>query len=599
MKVMEETAVIRVAPAAKPSVISRELFGCNMELTRRTFWRGLSAQMLNNRKFFAHEEGRPCGWVLTGAVKQEDRPAADGGSGSRLVFRDGGAAWQEKLALAVRKGRRYQMAMTVTVRGRLTIRVTVGSVLAQTWELQDGGELQYLTAEKEAAADEAEPVFRIETAGTGEAQVFALSLMPTDHYHGCRRDVLQLLRVLAPAELRFPGGCLAEVYDWKEGLRPADRRHPIHTDLYDGDFLLRDTYQQDAFDMGIDEFMAVCAFVGAAPVLCVPLIIQPTETAADLVEYCNGSADTRWGGLRAWRGHPEPYGVRDWYIGNEVYYFGGRLAEDGAAAARATRERVEAMRRVDPSLRTIVGFCAHRPAWTEAYLPQVADVADRLSLHFYQTNEFDANYGKVTDRMRARVLEDAFLPELERAHWLAAELLPAPVPFSLDEWGYSWGERATAASALVDALLLSCLCAQADTHHIEKALYFHPVNEGMIRVEPDGASLDMAGEVFRLFAPHREASRLSAVSGDEALCPAASRRGRQVFVTVVNRDVQAARTFRLEAEGCVAGEWEMTQLLPAADGWRRETAAGAVGSEWTLAPGGVAAFAWKPHHPVA
>lgn len=124
--------------------------------------------------------------------------------------------------------------------------------------------------------------------------------MEADHFHGMRRDVLERLKELAPAELRFPGGCFAEVYRWKDSLLPPDQRPPVQPTLYEGDFLLGDTFGQDCMDLGIDEFMALCAYVGAAPVLTVPMIIISNQDSIDLVEYCNGGPQTAWG--RAARG---------------------------------------------------------------------------------------------------------------------------------------------------------------------------------------------------------------------------------------------------------------------------------------------------------
>ena len=118
----------------------------------------------------------------------------------------------------------------------------------------------------------------------------------------------------------------------------------------------------------------------------------------------------------------------------------------------------------------------------------------------------------MSDTVRARVLPDAFVPLLKEGKQLADSLLEQSLPFSLDEWGYNWGERGTPVSMTVDALLLTYLCAHADDWGIEKALYFHPINEGLILAEPKEARLDYTGRVFRLFAGHRGAQRLEALS---------------------------------------------------------------------------------------
>ena len=268
---------IHIACPEQPQTIRPALFGCNLEVTRRTFWAGLSAQMLNNRKFFAGTE-EPCAWKLAGdAVYSREE------TGCRVRLAGGGSVLQDVSVRPLCRGRAYQIRVLAAAQGDITLSAEGGGISAAWTGI--GGEPQTLTA-----------------------------------------------TISAPGR-------------WKDSLLPPDQRPPVQPTLYEGDFLLGDTFGQDCMDLGIDEFMALCAYVGAAPVLTVPMIIISNQDGIDLVEYCNGGPQTAWGRQRAERGHPAPYAVRDWYVGNELYYFGRRLREDPSLAAEETRALVAAMTR--------------------------------------------------------------------------------------------------------------------------------------------------------------------------------------------------------------------------------------------------------------
>ncbi len=574
---------IHIACPEQPQTIRPALFGCNLEVTRRTFWAGLSAQMLNNRKFFAGTE-EPCAWKLAGdAVYSREE------TGCRVRLAGGGSVLQDVSVRPLCRGRAYQIRVLAAAQGDITLSAEGGGISAAWTGI--GGEPQTLTATISAPGDWECFPFCLRAEGTGAVTLYAVSLMEADHFHGMRRDVLERLKELAPAELRFPGGCFAEVYRWKDSLLPPDQRPPVQPTLYEGDFLLGDTFGQDCMDLGIDEFMALCAYVGAAPVLTVPMIIISNQDGIDLVEYCNGGPQTAWGRQRAERGHPAPYAVRDWYVGNELYYFGRRLREDPSLAAEETRALVAAMKAVDPSIRIIGCFCPSLPEWTAGYLRGAAAVLDALSLHFYLTDPFAPNRHTMSDTVRARVLPDAFVPLLKEGKQLADSLLEQSLPFSLDEWGYNWGERGTPVSMTVDALLLTYLCAHADDWGIEKALYFHPINEGLILAEPKEARLDYTGRVFRLFAGHRGAQRLEAKGAGDGLAAAASWGPEGLLITLVNAARQNTQRFRLTGDRLSEGTEGHGVILTAGENGPEDTLVSwRVGDVCTLPPGAVAAI---------
>lgn len=153
---------------------------------------------------------------------------------------------------------------------------------------------------------------RIEIAATGAGsfRVGAVSLMPADNVRGFRPDTIALLKQLRSGMYRFPGGNFLSAHEWRDAIGDPDRRPP------------RWDYVWSALqpnDVGTDEFMTMCGLLGVDAFISVNAGFGDAYSAAQLVEYVNGAADTPMGKLRAANGHPAPYKVKWWGIGNEMY----------------------------------------------------------------------------------------------------------------------------------------------------------------------------------------------------------------------------------------------------------------------------------------
>lgn len=140
---------------------------------------------------------------------------------------------------------------------------------------------------------------------------------------GFRPDLLQAVAELRPPVIRWPGGCYASWYRWKEGIGPQHKRQSFPVEVWE---------DRDVNSLGTDEFIALCRKVGAEPLFVITLGFgefprsYPNVTADELLqdaldwmEYCNGPADSKWGKVRATNGHPEPYNVKYWELDNEVW----------------------------------------------------------------------------------------------------------------------------------------------------------------------------------------------------------------------------------------------------------------------------------------
>lgn len=537
----DEITRIEIDAAAHGAVISPLLFGHNLEVTRRAIWTGLGAEMVANRKFAARENDMAKRWSVTGdgaTAALDDKIVYVGRTALQVKVRaqgPGGISQQQE-SLSFRNGTRYAFRWwlkTEAARG-VRMRLTDAPGAATLFEAEEAiepGEWQLWSGEFVSPAEAANARLELTSSDPGTFWVGAVSVQPADAVHGMRRDVIERLREIKPGSLRFPGGCYAEFYRWQDGLLPVDLRPPIGpTGL---DFLLRDSDDIDTQELGIDEFMALCRELGCEPALTLRLSESTPEDAAAWVEYCNGDAGTKWGRMRVERGHPEPYGVKTWFLGNELYFFGrGGLNNPGHCASQSA-VFAEAVKKVDPSIRLIgcthlVGGANHAN-WNTPLLAAAGDRLDGISFHDYMQDSHKPG------NLRAwATASTAYLrPALQRFQ----RELGRPVLF--DEWNTKWGTSGSLGMGLYAAGVLNLLCREAGSLNVEQSHFFQPITEGGITVTAQGAELDEAGKVFALFAAH-QGNRLlktpdTADDADLDVCASLTPDGSQAYVTVINR----------------------------------------------------------------
>jgi alpha-N-arabinofuranosidase len=136
-------------------------------------------------------------------------------------------------------------------------------------------------------------------------------IYPDDHVDYADPDVVEFFREADLPMMRWPGGNFVSDYDWREGVGPREERPTNNNPAWGG-------VEPNTF--GTDEFMRFCENVGCEPLICVNAGTGTPEEAARWVEYCNGDPEeTEMGALRVEHGHPDPYDVRYWELGNELW----------------------------------------------------------------------------------------------------------------------------------------------------------------------------------------------------------------------------------------------------------------------------------------
>ncbi len=223
--------------------------------------------------------------------------------------------------------------------------------------------------------------------GKAEVWIDQVSLMPDSWAKagGFRPDLLEAVAALRPPVIRWPGGCFASAYRWKDGIGPQHQRRSYPIEIWD---------DRDTNSLGTDEFVALCRKVGAEPLLVVNIGTpawrqkdseeQYLQDVLDWIEYCNGSKDSPWGRRRAANGHPEPYAVKYWEIDNETWHMGAE------AYAEAVRKIAPMMRKADPSIRLAACGSAGYDTkgiglpWNRVIIERCAELIDYLSIHHYE-----------------------------------------------------------------------------------------------------------------------------------------------------------------------------------------------------------------------
>ncbi|HYV29241.1 MAG TPA: carbohydrate binding domain-containing protein, partial [Candidatus Eisenbacteria bacterium] len=381
-------------------VVSPLLFGTNLEHTRNAIWRGLGAQVIANCKFAgpAHSDGLVAGWSPVGAPAahfqiDREKPYAGEQSQRVSVAAKGVVAGIAQDHVPLLKNCAYQARLALRSEKALKVSVRVcdqqgeNCYKVQTLSVKPG---EWRELEFSFTPSRTDREARIEITFDGPATlcVGSVSILPKDHFHGMRRDVVELLKTLGSPLLRWPGGNFMRDYKWRDGLLPVDRRPPTKCTWRS---TLPYSYSYDFHEIGTDEFIALCRYIGAEPCITINLDPQtaPPSEAAAWVEYCNGGSGTRMGKVRAARGHREPYGVKYWFVGNEIWgHWMGRSHSDATTYAERLIAYTAAMKEVDPSIQFVAsgqGVMAPEEGakWDNTLLSKAAAHFDVLSQHHY------------------------------------------------------------------------------------------------------------------------------------------------------------------------------------------------------------------------
>ncbi len=404
---------------------------------------------------------------------------------------------------------------------------------------------------------------------------------------GIRSELVEHMRKIKPAVVRFPGGCFADSYDWRDGIGPSDKR-PRRTNFWDGaeGESSPSNHRYDPNQFGTDEFVHFCRLTGSQPYLAANLRSLPAEEFYRWVEYCNSpSGSTTLADMRGNAGYREPFDVRYWGVGNESWGCGGNfLPQEYATEFRRyaawvpgygkplsliasgpnsddwnwTRGFFEAMaRKGKDQINSVYGFALHHYAW---------------NLSRGKTQDWDQGKG---DALKFDALdwyellrEGQKIEDLIEGHWkLMGEIdTQHHVKLVVDEWGpwYKPGSEMTPGDALEQTptmrdAVFSAMTLDIFNRNPEKVTMANCAQlinclNSLYLAHEDQFVVTPVGHVFEMYVPHQGGKALRAVfsappiqydrDGKPAqfwgLKGSASIRDRTLALTVVNSSVSDA-----------------------------------------------------------
>lgn len=379
------------------SDIDPMLFGNFIEFTHDCINQGMWAELLLNRGFEDRQEEAGVGryWQQTGyndtGLYSLEKESAFGHGWSQkicVVHHFGGYKGIEQDNLLLEENACYRFSLWIKGKtpGQIEVRLKSGSgkilwhekaEYADAWKKHEWFHIMPGKAEHAAL----EILLREE----GTVWLDQCSLMPEDAVEGIWKRVYDAIEESKPSVLRFPGGCFADCYDWKAGVGERDSR-PARVNRHWGGI--------EENNFGTDEFIALCRRLGCEPMICINFGSADEKEAAEWVEYCNGDSSTTYGSLRAKNGHPEPYHVKLWGIGNETW----ADWEIGNMEAEQYGERylsfAKAMRAVSPIPLDLIlcGGDGNNPSqdWNRKVLKKAGKDAEYIDLHFYAPQLYES-----------------------------------------------------------------------------------------------------------------------------------------------------------------------------------------------------------------
>ena len=413
---------------------------------------------------------------------------------------------------------------------------------------------------------------------------------------GIRKDLIDEMRKIKAPVVRFPGGCFADSYDWRDGIGPTEKR-PRRTNFWaEGESSAAPAnHRYDPNEFGTNEFAHFCKLIGSEPYLAANLRSLPAEEFYRWVEYCNSPAgSTTLADVRAAAGFKEPFNVRFWGVGNESWGCGGNFtAQEYAVEFRRFTAWV-------PRYGQELAFIASGPnvddwEWSRGFFEEIVRKGRGqlrsiygLALHHYAWN---LSRGRTRDWVQGKgdavqfdpvdwyelLREGDRMEGLINGHWqVMGEADPEhSVKLVVDEWGpwYRPGSEATGGDQLEQMptlrdAIFSGMTLDIFNRHPEKiamancAQLINCLNSLYLAHE-DRFVVTPVGHVFAMYAAHQGGQAVRTIfsapqvnydrDGKPAtfwgLKGSSSLQGKQLVLTVVNPDIREGKQTEVGIRG--------------------------------------------------
>jgi alpha-N-arabinofuranosidase len=414
--------------------------------------------------------------------------------------------------------------------------------------------------------------------------------------NGIRKELVEEMRKIKAPVVRYPGGCFADSYNWRDGIGPADKR-PRRTNFWAQEESASGpaNHKYDPNQFGTNEFVRFCKLIGCQPYIAANVRSLPAESFYQWVEYCNSPAgSTTLADARASAGYTDPFGVRFWGVGNESWGCGGNFtAQEYAVEFRRYTAWV-------PRYGQELSFVASGPSdegwdWTRGFLEEILRKGPDelrsiygLALHYYAWNlsrgrSKDWNEAK-GDALKFDVLDwyellrqGDVMESLINGHWQVMGEFDKKhsIKLVVDEWGpwYRPGSEATPGDILEQTPTLrdavfSGMTLDTFNRHPEKVAMANCAQlinclNSLYLAHEDKFCVTPVGHVFAMYAAHQGGQGLRTIfssptvnydrDGKPAsfwgLKGSASLHDKDLVLTVVNPHVTEARETEIGVRG--------------------------------------------------
>ncbi|MBI4478059.1 MAG: alpha-L-arabinofuranosidase [Acidobacteria bacterium] len=424
---------------------------------------------------------------------------------------------------------------------------------------------------------------------------------PVPNVRGIRKALVDELQKIKPPVIRWPGGCFADSYDWRDGIGPAVSR-PRRTDFWadtppshkrpptDG------PQRWDPNTFGTREFIRFCRLAGASPYIAANVRSLPAKDFYQWVEYCNAPAGaTTLSDMRAAAGDVEPFNVQYWGVGNEPWGCGGNFTpEEYATEFRRYTAWV-------PRFGVPIKYIAAGPnggdrEWTTRFFRTLTARGQGAlnsvygwALHYYCGSTGDRNSVRFsTDEWYDLLVRADRMESLITQHWSAmAESDPKHrVKLIVDEWGawhagaadmppnYLWAYPGSLRDALVAALTLDTFNRHADKVVMANVAQMINTIHSLFIAHEDKFAVTPNFHVFEMYAAHQGGQALRTVFSAPSIAFAREGRAQALWglggsasltdkvltVTVVNTHATDSRDCSIVLKGATVREGSATVL---------------------------------------
>lgn len=338
--------------------------------------------------------------------------------------------------------------------------------------------------------------------------------------NGMRTDIVNALKAMGIPVLRWPGGCFADTYHWRDGIGPKDSRKKIVNTNWGG------VTEDNSF--GTHEFMELCRQLNCEPYISGNVGSGTVQEFSDWVEYCNMGGQSPMAGERRANGQDAPWNVKYWGIGNEAWGCGGNMRPE--FYGDLCRQYSTYLRNYDPEhsiYKIASGASEGDYSWTKTVMERAGRFIDAVSLHYYtrpRTKRWE-DKGPATGFPReeyySTLYNTLYMEELVENHSRIIKQYQGDrqIGLCVDEWG-TWFDvepgtnpgflyqQNTMRDALVAAINLNIFNNHCDTVVMSNIAQTVNVLQAVVLTEGDKLVLTPTYHVFEMYNGHQDARQL-------------------------------------------------------------------------------------------